>query len=121
METCGFDAEVWQAAKEEVKVLLVERLRAGLGPMTYGDLVRELLMVDLEAHDPRLNELLRQVSADEVAEGRGMLTAMVVLHDSQRPGSGFFVLARDLGRDVRDPDACWVAELNRLAEVWPAA
>ena len=48
-----------------------------------------------------------------------MLTAIVV-HKSgdMQPGPGFFELAKSLGKNVKDPLACWVAEFNKVHDYW---
>jgi len=43
-----------------------------------------------------------------------MITAIVVHKDDHRPGVGFFTLAAELGRDVSDPDKCWLQEMERV-------
>lgn len=114
METCGFSESDWAAAKEEVKLILGDRVRQGFGPISYGELARQILVVEFHAHDPNLVELLRQVSMEEDLEGRGMLTAMVVLSETGRPGGGFFTLAGALGRNIEDRERCWVEEVARV-------
>jgi hypothetical protein len=48
-----------------------------------------------------------------------MLSAVVVhKHGDMQPGPGFFELAKALGRDVRDPLVCWVAEFNKVHGYW---
>jgi hypothetical protein len=73
----------------------------------------------LQPHDPRLFHLLGEISSEEDAAGRGMLTVIVVhkVGDMQ-PGPGFFELAKLLGRDTTDPLRCWVDELHRVHAVW---
>jgi hypothetical protein len=46
--------------------------------------------------------------------GRSMITAIAVHKDDQRPGCGFFVLARKLGRDVSNEDKFWLNEVKRV-------
>src|SRR5216117_2232517 len=58
--------------------------------------------------------ILGEISEDEVRAGRPMLSAVAV-GVSGKPGSGFFGLARDLGklRDGEDEMAFWHAERDR--------
>lgn len=58
--------------------------------------------------------VLRALSEAEDDAGRGLLTAVVVRADTGRPGAGWFRLAAERGRDVRDPDAAWAEERARL-------
>jgi hypothetical protein len=85
--------------------------------MTYGEAVafiRNLIVFD--PHDHVFHEMLVQISVEEDANGRGMLSAIVVHSGDSKPGKGFFDLARQLDRDVSDSLACWVQEVNRLYE-----
>jgi hypothetical protein len=51
-------------------------------------------------------------SSEEDAAGRGMLSVIVIHQGGDgRPGPGLFVLARELGRDVRDKEIFWVTEV----------
>ena len=59
-----------------------------------------------------MDYLLYDISKDEDATARGMLTALVVLKDEGIPAEGFWVCAAELGRDVRNRMGCWVKELE---------
>jgi hypothetical protein len=48
-----------------------------------------------------------------------MLSVVVVPQDEDfLPGAGFFTLAQELGRNIHDPVAFWVAELNLVRQTW---
>jgi hypothetical protein len=108
----------WEAAKAEATVIMVERAKVR-GMIAYSDLASKIRAFPLKAHDPRLFHLLGQISSEEDAAGRGMLTVIVVhkVGDMQ-PGPGFFELAKSLGRDTSDILKCWVDELHRVHAVW---
>lgn len=118
MNEHGFLPEQWSAAKAEVKVLLAVRAKVS-DTMSYSQLVILLKSVRLEPHDQRLFHLLDEVSTEEDAAGRGMLSAIVV-HKSgdKQPGSGFFELAKKLGRDTSDITCCWIKELRKVYAQW---
>jgi hypothetical protein len=81
--------------------------------------VARIQTIPLEARDPRLFHLLGEVSSEEDAAGRGMLSVIVVHKDGDmQPGPGFFDLARDLGRDTSDILVCWITELRRVHAQW---
>ena len=61
-------------------------------------------------------QAIDQISKEEDAAGRGILTALVVLKDGRIPAEGVWNTAADLGRDVRDKVACWVKEFERVLE-----
>ncbi len=84
---------------------------------TYGDL-GALVMPGLRnpGRSPRLHRILDDVNRCEVERGRGMLSAVVVRKDTGRPGSGFFKLARALGRcsDTEDEIESYCRELEAV-------
>ena len=87
--------------------------------LSYTQLVSKISSIQLEPHDVRLDRLLESVARDEDFAGRGILT-VVVVHKTgdMRPGLGFFEIAEQLGRDVSDRDACWIAELKNVYAQW---
>jgi hypothetical protein len=114
----GFEGPRWSAAKREATDLLVEVARRR-SRIAYSELVAKVTEIELSPHDSRLFHLLGEISRDEDAAGRGMLTAIVV-HKSgdMQPGPGFFELAKLLGRSTKDPLACWIHEFNRVHDYW---
>lgn len=114
----GFEGAQWDAPKQQAKDILVQVAKRK-GRMAYSELVAQITALRLEPHDSRLFHLLGEISSEEDQAGRGMLTAIVV-HKSgdMQPGPGFFELARSLGRNTKDPLACWVAEFNKVHDYW---
>jgi hypothetical protein len=118
MNRFGYPEAQWTRAKTEAKQVLIERARVG-GLIPYSDLVQYIHAIAIEAHDPRLFNLLGQISVEEDEAGRGMLSVIVVHKvGDQQPGPGFFELAKQLSRDTSDTDACWIQELNRVHAYW---
>jgi hypothetical protein len=114
MSKFGFTDAEWQAGKNEIRDVLVERAKIR-GMIAYSELVGHLTSVSVEPHDPRLFHLLGDVSRDEDAAGRGMLTAIVVHKTGDmEPGPGFFELAQQLGRDTSDLTKCWIEEVKTV-------
>ena len=97
---------------------MIERAKMR-GMIAYSDLVPKIHAFAMNAHDPRLFHLLGQISSEEDAAGRGMLTVIVVhkVRDIQ-PGPGFFEPAKSLGRDTGVPLKCWVDELHHVHAGW---
>jgi hypothetical protein len=116
----GFTPKEWAAAKNEAKELLVARAKVR-GMIPYSELVAKITSIRLEAHDQRLFHLLGELSEEEDASGRGMLSVIVV-HKSgdMQPGPGFFELAKNLGRDTSDILKCWIEELKKVHAYWSA-
>lgn len=110
----GYGPKEWMAAKDEMIQIIGSRVRACRGPMTYGELCSPMKSISIEPYSCALAHMLGEVSDDEDTAGRGMLSAYVVSDETGGPGGGFFELAATLGRDVRDRDAFWVAELHRV-------
>jgi hypothetical protein len=121
METFGYPAKTWQAAKDEIRAILVDCARRQK-TIAYSDLVPKIVAIDLQAHDPRLDELLGQISTEENGHGRGML-AVLVVHKTgdQRPGRGFYNCAEQLGLDISDEDRLWVDQFNKVLAAWTQA
>lgn len=114
----GFSEKDWAAGKEEARSAMIDRARVR-GMIPYSDLVKNIRSINLDAHDPRLFQLLDEISREEDAAGRGMLTVVVVhkVGDMQ-PGPGFFELAKSLGRDTHNIEECWVSELHHVHAIW---
>lgn len=87
--------------------------------MPYSELAAKIKSVRLEAHDQRLFHLLGELSQEEDAEGRGMLSAMVVHKTGDmEPGPGFFELAKELGHDASDKTKFWIEEMKKIYAYW---
>ena len=114
----GLPDEQWQPAKEEIRRILISRAGAGQPPITYSELVVQLTSVTLEYFKDPLFHLLGEISEEESAAGRGMLSAMVVTAEDGRPGSGFFALGEDLGFDTSDPEKSWCSQMTEVYEYW---
>ena len=111
-------AEDWKLAVHEATDILIERAKLR-GMIPYSDLANKITSIQLEAHDPRLFELLGEISKNEDAQGRGMLSVIVVhKQGDMQPGPGFFELAKELGRDTKDILDCWVKELKKVHGYW---
>jgi hypothetical protein len=118
MTKFGFEDAEWERAKREIREILVDRAKVR-GMIPYSELSGKIRSVQVEAHDPRLFHLLGEVSTEEDASGRGMLSVIVV-HKSgdMQPGPGFFELAKSLGRDTSDILHCWMKELKKVHAHW---
>lgn len=114
----GFAQADWKAAKEEARRAMIERAKVR-GMIPYSELVGKVTSIKLEPHDFRLFRLLGEISSEEDAAGRGMLTAIVVHKDGDmQPGPGFFELAKTLEKNTSDILECWVEELHRVHAYW---
>lgn len=70
--------------------------------------------------DRDLASVLRTVAIDADDNGEGLLSAVVV-RPSGLPGSGWFRLARQRGRDTGDRRRAWRAELERVWDAFSSA
>lgn len=87
--------------------------------ITYSNFVQRLSAITIEAHDPRLAHFLEEITSEESAAERGMLTALVVHKTGDfQPGPGFFELARSLGYQFTDIEKFWIQEVKRVFEIW---
>jgi hypothetical protein len=70
-----------------------------------------------------IGQVLGEISEDEHAAGRPMLSA-IVRRDNGIPGKGFFTLARELGKlsatDTQGEIQFWQDELEKVFETWRA-
>jgi hypothetical protein len=114
----GYRVEDWEAAKKDMREILVERARLR-GMIPYSDLVSRIETIRMEPDSFALAHMLGEISEAEDAAGRGMLSVIVVHKDGDmQPGPGFFQLAKKLGRNTSDKTTCWVEELRRVHGHW---
>jgi len=114
----GHPAETWVAAKEEMRMILGSRARAG-ATIAYSELVQEVHAIPFEPDSTALAHPLGEISTEEDQAGRGMLSVVVVHKDGDKmPGPGFFELTRRLGRDGTDRLACWAEEMRQVQQAW---
>ena len=108
------DDQAWAALVDRTRSVL--RGIAGDGRTITYDELRGRLGADIPHRGAGdLAALLRAASLAEDAEGRGLVSAVVV-GPSGRPGRGWFRLAAGAGRAVADPERAWQAERARLSE-----
>jgi hypothetical protein len=89
------------------------------GTVTYQE-VAKILGLPLQGNymGGVIGQLLGEISDDEVANGRPMLSAIVV-NIKGLPGPGFFTLARQLGKlQDEDEQAFWEKECQQVYETW---
>jgi hypothetical protein len=117
----GFSVRDWNRAKGEMKQILIERAKVR-GMIPYSELAEKITAINLEPWSSAMAAILGEISTEEDAAGRGMLTVIVV-HKSgdMQPGPGFFELAKELGRETSDILLCWIEELRRVHAYWSGA
>ncbi len=114
----GFPASEWIAAREAARSLLIQRIGRPDPFISYSALVA-LLPIVIEPDDPRLSELLDEVSSSEHEQGRGFLTVLVVHKRGSRvPGPGFFKMARRHGFEFDSNERFFLQEYQRLLSYW---
>lgn len=117
----GFAKDHWDRAKSQATDALRERARLR-GMMPYSELVRKIHAVRLQPESAALAALLGEISTEEDAADRGMLSVIVVHKvGDMEPGRGFYKLATELGKPTNDLVAFWVSELHRVHSVWSAS
>jgi hypothetical protein len=119
MNVYGFTETQWSAAKTQARAAMIEAVRSARGTIPYSELVSRISAIQVEARDKRLDGLLDEISRDEDAAGRGMLSVVVVHKTGDfQPGPGFFNLAGELGRDTTDHLLCWTEEYESVRAQW---
>ena len=95
---------------------------AASGGTTYYSDVAPLAGLDMNSAADRngISRVLDRISRGEHVDGRPLLSAVVVLMGENRPGKGFFTLARELGlhEEGADNDEYWANELSRVHWHW---
>ncbi|MCW5712964.1 MAG: hypothetical protein KIT43_00420 [Bauldia sp.] len=117
--TYGFPQSTWDAAKDEAREQLAAIAKKGARPLGYGELAAKIRSIPFDADNDAFHKMLGQISVEEDAAGRGMLSVLVVHKGGDmRPGNGFFELAQQLGRDAKDRDAFWASEMRAVQDAW---
>jgi hypothetical protein len=110
----GYTEAQWNMAKEEMREALIPRAREE-NTMSYTELTTKIHSIHFAPDDHALHYMLGEVSEEEDAAGRGMLSVIVVHKEGDKmPGPGFFLLAKKLGRNVSDRARCWSDELTKV-------
>jgi len=102
---------------DEIKAILIG-LAKKHDIITYGELAKEVHSAYFEANSLALFHILGDISREEYREGRGMLTATVVLEEEGIPGDGFFDLAEELHIPFSDKEEFWIKELKKVYKSW---
>lgn len=115
--THGYPTKVWESAKAQATAKLRSVARSARPMIAYSELVEHIGAIRFDAQDHPYHALLGQISKEEDAAGRGMLSVLVVHKTGDmKPGPGFFELADELGRDTSDPERFWAAEYGFVIE-----
>src|SRR5438067_1021315 len=112
--TYGYGTREWERAKGEAVRAIVSKACHNDLPIYYSQLTPKIRSIAFGPHDASFHHLLGQISVEEEAAGRGMLSVLVVTKADGMPGPGFFDLAQRLGRDVRDKVRCWSDETSAV-------
>jgi hypothetical protein len=118
----GIAQSDWDAAKREAHAAMVAAVQSPAGTISYGDLATRITAIRFEADSHSLHGLLGEISEEENALGRGMLSVVVVHKSGEKrgqPGDGFFKLAQELGRDTHERLRFWAAEFDHVRRAWP--
>jgi Protein of unknown function (DUF2442) len=113
----GHEFVVWEKAKAEAVREISSRARRE-STITYSDLTQKISSIAFGPSDYSFHYLLYEISREEDAAGRGLLSALVVRKEDGLPGQGFFDLARETGRDVADPMLAWTEEVKLVFAKW---
>jgi hypothetical protein len=114
----GFPEAEWTAAKQQAKDIIVKRAKSR-GMISYSELLSQVSAITLQPHDSRVTPFLEQISREECAAGRPLVTALVTHKTGDmQPGTGFYEVAESLGRDTSDREKCWIEEVARVHAYW---
>ncbi len=114
----GYSISSWNETLEEMRLILIRKAKIGR-TLSYSELTKQITTIEMQPESFALAAMLGELSEDEDARGRGMLSVIVVHKTGDtKPGPGFFKLAEQLGRDISDDDKCWVEESNNVYNCW---
>jgi hypothetical protein len=113
----GFEEAAWEAAKREAKEVLAQRAKRR-EVITYQEFLSSVQAIRIEKRGLLLRSFLFEISWEESAAGRGMLTALIVTKTGSGPDAVLAHLAESLGIRIRDIDTFWIQELDRVFEAW---
>jgi hypothetical protein len=104
-----------------VRDFLIQIARKG-GLTNYTD-AGAVVGLDMDSEIGRIQiaQILDEINTDEVSQGHPMISALVIYNDPKkmRPGPGFFVCARGLGRlRDNDEDGFWAREVSAVHDWW---
>jgi len=103
---------------------IYEKLKevARAGSFRYYWQIAPLADLDMSRADDRdaISEILDEISRHEHAEGRPLLSAVVVRKGEGTPGDGFFKMARSVGVMQASDDRVtfFARELGRVHDAW---
>ncbi len=88
----GYRLDRWDAAKVEVRDILIELAKNGAGnTIAYSELATRIQAIQIDPDSYAFAHMLGEISTAEVEAGRGMLSVLVVhLRGDRRPGGGFY-------------------------------
>lgn len=115
----GYAQSSWDATKALAASILRSRAKLTDPTITYSDLGLNLRPLSFEPDSRAFHQMLGEISSEEDAAGRGLLSVLVVHKGGdQMPGEGFFELAASRGRDTSDRVQVWITEFNRVVAYW---
>ena len=89
--------------------------------ISYGDLAGFAEMpFDVDSERNRLYAILDEINRGEDAQGRPMLSVVVVHKDDGKPGAGFFKLAKHIGLQKKSVsnDDFYTSEMIKVFNYW---
>jgi hypothetical protein len=118
---CGYPVKAWYQAKQELKNVLIGRVKAR-DVISCFELAVRVTAIKLDPDGLALRTMLWEIGAEENAAGRGMLSAVVVYRAGERqPDLEFLYLATHLGKNTSNIMWCWLKELKRVFNCWSRA
>jgi|SRR5579862_8588291 len=107
------------AEYDQVRDLLISAAKQKTVVLYHPNITRIMGLTEPSGHMAgELGQILGEISEDEHIGGRPLLSA-VAIGSENRPGSGFFLLARQLGKPVgNDEDVYWQRELRAVFDEW---
>jgi hypothetical protein len=111
------------ATLQAIHAYLLELAQTGHDPITYTELARHFdMLINSEADVGLWSDRLGDVSRAEHARGNPLLSVIIINDEKNRPGGGFYDLARSKGlfqgHNEFDKLAFYSQELKRVYLHW---
>lgn len=102
--------------QQKLRTLLIERA-SQRKLITYGEVAKKI-NTDWNKIRFTLPNVLDAISTEEHKQKAPLLSVVVVDQDNQKPGKGFFAMARGLGFEVKDEDAFFEKMRDDCFDYW---
>ncbi|MDX2162735.1 MAG: hypothetical protein SF162_15555 [bacterium] len=111
------NGEEWAAYKAAMRAEMIACAREKR-TITYSELAQNNPVAYLHPHSFTFAHIMRQICAEEFAQGNGQLCALVVSKATGMPGGGYFRGMATIHDTDADLEARWRQDLEQVFILW---